>query len=269
MAFADPHEQPGPGAPGAWFCTGPRARFLRSAGKPYPWVEMRIVDPDTGHDRPAGQVGELWTRSVQNMKGYWSKPEETARAFTADGWLKTGDAGFMDPEGYVFLTDRVKDMIVSGGENIYPAEVENALSGHPAIADVVVIGVPHDRWGETVKAIVVRRPSADPSPGDIIEYARQRQKTKYARPRGSDSVRAAGKVGSRGTSSTLTRLLPAKFKHAGGGPVKACRARSSARMPTESAALHRVIVSVRPRSGSARLSEQGKTRSAGDWTKVQ
>jgi len=152
---------------------GPRARLLRSAGKPYPWVELRIVDPDTGKDRPTGQVGELWTRSVQNMKGYWQKDEETARAFADDAWLKTGDAGFLDEEGYVFLTDRVKDMIVSGGENIYPAEVENALSGHPVVADVAVIGVPHDRWGETVKAIVVKRTGMDAQPEEIIEYARR------------------------------------------------------------------------------------------------
>jgi len=153
---------------------GPRAHLLRSAGKPYPWIEMVIVDPDTGRARPSGEVGELWTRSVQNMKGYWNKPEETRRAFTEDGWFKTGDAGFTDAEGYVFLTDRVKDMIISGGENVYPAEVENALSGHPAVADVAVIGVPDEKWGETVKAIVVRRPGAEVSPEDIIEYARQR-----------------------------------------------------------------------------------------------
>jgi long-chain acyl-CoA synthetase len=153
---------------------GPRARLLRSAGKPYPWVEMRIVDPETGRDCAVGEVGELWTRSVQNMKGYWNKPEETARVLTPDGWLKTGDAGFADAEGYLFLTDRVKDMIVSGGENVYPAEVENALSGHPDIADVAVIGVPHDKWGETVKAIVVRRPGADPTAEGLIDYARQR-----------------------------------------------------------------------------------------------
>jgi long-chain acyl-CoA synthetase len=153
---------------------GPRAHLLRSAGKPYPWVELRIVEPDTGRDCPTGHVGELWTRSVQNMQGYWSKPDETARVFTRDGWLKTGDAGFLDAEGYVYLTDRVKDMIVSGGENVYPAEVENALSGHPAIADVAVIGVPHETWGETVKAVVVRRPAADASAEEIIAYARQR-----------------------------------------------------------------------------------------------
>ncbi len=153
---------------------GPRAALLRSAGRPYPWVEMRIVDPDTGRDRRAGEVGELWTRSVQNMKGYWNKPEETAATLVADGWLRTGDAGFMDADGYLFLTDRVKDMIVSGGENVYPAEVENALSGHPDVADVAVIGVPDERWGETVKAIVVRRPGSAPTPESIIGHARQR-----------------------------------------------------------------------------------------------
>src|SRR5207237_4366293 len=133
-------------------------RLLRSAGKPFAWVELRIVDSETGDDRACGEVGELWTRSKQNMKGYWSKPEETARSLTEDGWFKTGDAGYFDQEGFVFLTDRVKDMIVSGGENVYPAEVENALAGHPAVADVAVIGVPDERWGETVKAVVVRRP---------------------------------------------------------------------------------------------------------------
>jgi long-chain acyl-CoA synthetase len=152
---------------------GPRARLLRSAGRPYPWVEVRIVDPDSGADLPAGQVGELWTRSVQNMKGYWNRPDDTASTLTADGWLKTGDAGFVDAEGYIFLTDRVKDMIISGGENVYPAEVENVLAGHPALLDVAVIGVPHDRWGETVKAIVVRKPGTDPSPAEIIAYARE------------------------------------------------------------------------------------------------
>ena len=153
---------------------GPRAGLLRSAGKPYPWVEIRITDSDTGAERPRGEVGELWTRSVQNMKGYWNKLDETARTFAPDGWLKTGDAGYMDGEGFIFLTDRVKDMIVSGGENVYPAEVENALASHPDIADVAVIGVPHEKWGETVKAIVVRRPGSDPSVDAIIAHARQR-----------------------------------------------------------------------------------------------
>jgi acyl-CoA synthetase (AMP-forming)/AMP-acid ligase II len=153
---------------------GPRAHLLRSAGRPYPWVEFRIVEPDTERDCPRGGVGELWTRSVQNMKGYWNKPEETARVFTADGWLKTGDAGYVDEEGYLFLTDRVKDMIVSGGENVYPIEVENVLAQHPVIADVAVIGVPHERWGETVKAIVVCAPGAAPDVDEIMAFARAR-----------------------------------------------------------------------------------------------
>ena len=153
---------------------GPRAGLLRSAGKPYPWVEVRIVDPDTGRDRPRGEVGELWTRSVQNMKGYWGKPEESAAALTADGWLRTGDAGFMDAEGYLFLTDRVKDMIVSGGENVYPAEVENALMSHPAVADAAVIGVPSERWGETVKAVVVLAPGAEAGDEELLAHCRER-----------------------------------------------------------------------------------------------
>ncbi|MGE2719370.1 long-chain-fatty-acid--CoA ligase [Mycolicibacterium celeriflavum] len=147
--------------------------LLRSCGKPFPWVEVRIVD-DAGRDVPAGTVGELWTRSRQNMRGYWNNPAATAATITPDGWLKTGDAGYLDGEGYVYLHDRVKDMIVSGGENVYPTEVENVLMTHPDVADVAVIGVPDPTWGEAVKAIVV--PAADASPGeaDLIAYARDR-----------------------------------------------------------------------------------------------
>jgi long-chain acyl-CoA synthetase len=153
--------------------SGPKAYLLRSAGKPFPWVELRIVDPE-GRDCPTGQVGELWTRSAQNMKGYWNKPAETRATVTVDGWLRTGDAGYMDGDGYVFLTDRVKDMIVSGGENIYPAEIENVLAGHPAVAEVAVIGVPDDKWGETVKAVVVLKPSAQAAAADIIAFGKSR-----------------------------------------------------------------------------------------------
>jgi acyl-CoA synthetase (AMP-forming)/AMP-acid ligase II len=98
------------------------------------WVELRIVEPG-GRVCAPGEVGEVWTRSVQNFKGYWGGDEETARTLDTDGWLRTGDAGFLDEDGYLFLTDRVKDMIISGSENVYPAEVENVLSDHPAIAD--------------------------------------------------------------------------------------------------------------------------------------
>ncbi len=110
---------------------GPRAHLLRSAGKPFEHVEIRIVDAATGADVPTGTVGEVWTRSDQNMLGYWEKPAETSGVLTDDGWFHTGDAGWLDEEGYLFLHDRIKDMIVSGGENIYPAEVENALVGPP------------------------------------------------------------------------------------------------------------------------------------------
>jgi long-chain acyl-CoA synthetase len=143
--------------------SGPRSRLLQSAGRPLPHVELRIVDPDTGSELPVGKVGELWTRSGQNMAGYWNKPEATGEVLSGDGWFRTGDAGWVDAEGYVFLHDRIKDMIVTGGENVYPAEVENALVAHPAVTDAAVIGVPDERWGETVKAIVVRAPGV---PGD-------------------------------------------------------------------------------------------------------
>ena len=132
-----------------------RPELLRSCGKPYPWVELRIVD-DGGRDVPVGTVGEVWTRSAQNMLGYWNNPDATAATVTDDGWLKTGDAGYVDRDGYVYLHDRKKDMIVSGGENVYPIEVENVLMTHPAVDDVAVIGVPDGKWGEAVKAVVVR-----------------------------------------------------------------------------------------------------------------
>jgi long-chain acyl-CoA synthetase len=148
-----------------------RPDLLRSCGKPYPWVEMRIVDGD-GEDVPTGTVGELWTRSGQNMVGYWNNEEATADAITPDGWFRTGDAGYLDPDGFVYLHDRVKDMIVSGGENVYPAEVENALMTHPGVGDVAVIGVPDDRWGEAVKAIVVPAADTSPSEDELIAHAR-------------------------------------------------------------------------------------------------
>jgi long-chain acyl-CoA synthetase len=149
-----------------------RPELLRSCGKPYPWVEFRVVD-ENGDDVAVGQVGELWTRSHQNMKGYWNNPDATAQAVTPDGWFKTGDAGFADAAGFIYLHDRVKDMIVSGGENVYPAEVENVLMKHPDIADVAVIGVPDDRWGESVKAVVVRAADTDLSEADVITFARE------------------------------------------------------------------------------------------------
>ncbi len=152
---------------------GPRAHLLRSVGKPLPEVEIKIVDTATMDDLPDGQVGEVWLRGPQVMTGYAQRPEDTAAALPGDGWLRTGDAGYLE-DGYLYLKDRVKDMIISGGENVYPAEVENALMPHPDILDVAVIGVPDDRWGETVKAVVVARPGSRPDPSEIIVFCRSR-----------------------------------------------------------------------------------------------
>jgi long-chain acyl-CoA synthetase len=166
---------------------GPRRHLMRSAGKPYPWVEMKAVDPATGKDCGPDEVGEIWTRSRQNSPGYWNKPEDTAAAFDADGWLHTGDAGYLDADGFVFLTDRIKDMIVTGAENVYPIEVESALSEHPDVADVAVIGVPDDRWGETVKAVVVRRPGSALTEDELLSWARDKV-AGFKRPRSVDFV---------------------------------------------------------------------------------
>jgi len=152
---------------------GPRRGLLRSAGKPHKSVEIRIVDPDSGKDAILGEVGEVLTRSPYNMAGYWGKPEETAATLNPEGWLHTGDAGYLDADGYLYLHDRMKDMIVSGGENIYPAEVENVLLSHPSVADAAVIGVPDEKWGETVKAIVVLTPGATLNAAAIIGHCRE------------------------------------------------------------------------------------------------
>ena len=149
---------------------GPKKHLLRSCGKPSMGIELKIVD-ETGKQLPAGEVGEIIIRSKQVMKGYWNMPEETAKKIR-NGWFYTGDAGYTDKAGYVYIHDRVKDMIVSGGENVYPAEVENALMKHPAVGDVAVIGIPHDRWGEVPLAIVVRKPDVAVTEDDIIAFGR-------------------------------------------------------------------------------------------------
>jgi long-chain acyl-CoA synthetase len=153
---------------------GPHAHRLRSAGKANLGVEIRVVSVETGEDMPEGEVGEIWCRTVQNMKGYWNLPEETAKSMPGDGWFRTGDAGYLDRDGYLYIHDRVKDMIVSGGENIYPAEIENVLMAHPAVADVAVIGVPSERWGETPKALVVRAAGTEVTEAELIAYCRER-----------------------------------------------------------------------------------------------
>jgi acyl-CoA synthetase (AMP-forming)/AMP-acid ligase II len=166
---------------------GPREHLLRSVGRPYPWVELRIVDPLTRAACGPHQVGEVWLRAPNVMAGYFNRPAETAAALTADGWLRTGDGGYLDDGGYLFLTDRIKDMIVTGGENVFPVEVEEALAQHPTVDDVAVIGVPDDRWGETVKALVVLRTGAVASAEELTAFARERL-AGYKLPRSVDFV---------------------------------------------------------------------------------
>ncbi|MDA8707954.1 long-chain-fatty-acid--CoA ligase [Hellea sp.] len=145
---------------------------LRSCGVPYPDTQIKCVD-EAGHEVPQGEVGEILIKSGFVMKGYWNRPDATAAA-VKDGWFRSGDAGYFDEDGFLYIHDRVKDMIVTGGENVYPAEVENALFGHPDIADVAVIGVPDEKWGEAVKAIIIPKPGTTPSEADIITYAKTR-----------------------------------------------------------------------------------------------
>src|SRR3954466_290705 len=146
---------------------------MRSAGKALPGVELAILDAE-GNKLPPGEVGEIATRSGSNMIGYWNLPEATARTLGSDGWLRTGDAGYMDQDGYLYIHDRIKDMIISGGENIYPAEVESAICDHPDVAEVAVVGVPDEKWGEAVKAIVVMKPGKQATATDIINFTRAR-----------------------------------------------------------------------------------------------
>jgi long-chain acyl-CoA synthetase len=161
--------------------------LLRSAGRPYPWVELRIADPATGRARGPHEVGEVWLRGPNVTPGYFNRAAETAAALTEDGWLRTGDGGYVDEDGYLFLTDRIKDMIVTGGENVYPVEVEEALAQHADVAEVAVIGVPHPHWGESVKALIVARPGARTAPDELIAFARARL-AGYKLPRSIDFV---------------------------------------------------------------------------------
>jgi long-chain acyl-CoA synthetase len=177
---------------------GPREALLRSAGRPYPWVQAKIVDPATLEPCPAGETGELWVRSAQNMKGYWMNEEATAATIDEFGWLRTGDCGHLDRDGYLFLTDRLKDMIVSGGENVYPAEAERLLMEHPLVAEAAVIGVPHPAWGETAKALVVLKAGGQISELELIGWLRMRL-AHYKCPTSVELMRelprnAAGKV---------------------------------------------------------------------------
>lgn len=153
-----------------------------SAGRPYPWVELAIRDPETAADVEPGTVGEVWTRSAQNTPGYAGDRAATRALLTPDGWLRTGDAGHLDVEGNLVLTDRIKDLIVTGGENVYPAEVEAVLRQHPDVADAAVVGLPDVRWGELVTAFVVPAPGQQPRADELVAFCVGRL-AGYQRPR--------------------------------------------------------------------------------------
>ncbi len=146
---------------------------MAAAGIPLPGAEVKVVGSD-GQSLPQGEIGEICIRSIAMMKGYWNRPEETAAVLSPDGWLRTGDAGLIDEDGYLHVRARIKEMIISGAENVYPAEVESAIFGHPAVAGVAVIGVPDPHWGEAVKAIVVPRDGVPFDPQSVLAWARER-----------------------------------------------------------------------------------------------
>ncbi|MGV9410774.1 acyl-CoA synthetase [Nocardia sp. NPDC003693] len=186
---------------------------LRSAGRAAPHSEIRIVDAD-GAEVPRGTVGEITVAGGHVMLGYWNKAEETATA-VRDGWMHTGDGGYMDPEGYVYIVDRLKDMIVTGGENVYSAEVENAVAGHPAVAACAVIGVPDEEWGERVHAVIVCQPGASLTAEDLREHV----KTLIAGYKAPRTIEIVDALPVSGAGKILKRDLRAKYWDATGRQV--------------------------------------------------
>ncbi|WP_024793608.1 long-chain-fatty-acid--CoA ligase [Tomitella biformata] len=146
---------------------------MASGGTPLPGVEIRIVDPGTLEDVAPGEEGEMWWRSKQTTPGYWHRPEATADAIVDGGWLRSGDIGRADEGGFVYIVDRLKDMIITGGENVYSPEIERVLIEHPAVADVAIIGIPDAKWGEAIKAVVVLEPGVTATAAELIAYCRE------------------------------------------------------------------------------------------------
>ncbi|HEM47509.1 MAG TPA: 2-succinylbenzoyl-CoA synthetase, partial [Alphaproteobacteria bacterium] len=175
-----------------------------STGKPFVHTEVRVVD-DAGRDVTPGEPGEVWIRGPHIMKAYWNRPEATAETLR-DGWLLSGDVATVDEEGFVYIQDRKKDMIISGGENVYPAEVENAILSHPGVADVAVIGQPSDRWGESAFAVVVR---SEPSLAerDVLDHCQGRL-ARFKQPRG---VAFVDEIPRNPSGKALKRLLRERF----------------------------------------------------------
>jgi fatty-acyl-CoA synthase len=180
-------------------------RKLGSAGRAMMHTAIRVVD-DEGRDVPANAVGELLIKGPNITPGYWNNPDATKKSFT-DGWLHTGDAARLDDEGFVYIVDRWKDMYISGGENVYPAEVENVLFQLPQVADAAIIGVPNERWGEVGMAIIVRKPDQPLAEGDVIQHCLGRL-AKFKVPQ---SVAFVDALPRNATGKVLKRELRARF----------------------------------------------------------
>lgn len=180
---------------------------MRSVGKALRGVEIVIMN-DAGNTLPPLEIGEIVTRSSMNMQGYWNLEQATQDTLTKDGWLRTGDVGYLDADGYLFLKDRKKDMIISGGENVYPAEVENAIFDHPKVADVAVIGVPDEKWGEAVKACVVIKPGEDLTEAEIVSWTRE----KIAKFKCPKSVEFLETLPRNPSGKVLRRILRASYQ---------------------------------------------------------
>ncbi|WP_031465899.1 long-chain-fatty-acid--CoA ligase [Sciscionella sediminilitoris] len=176
---------------------------LASAGTPIEGVRLRVVDPATGKDLPPREPGELWLASEQIMAGYLNDEQATAETITEDGWLRSGDIGWVDEDGFVTISDRLKDMIITGGENVYSPEVENAIAAHESVAEVAVIGVADERWGESVKAVVALKPGTDLGAEELIEWTRSRI-AHYKSPRHVEFVEALPR---NSTGKVLKRQL--------------------------------------------------------------
>ena len=190
-----------------------RGGRARSVGRPLEGVELRVIDA-SGRERPPGATGEIATRSSSNMAGYFEMPDATAETIDADGWLRTGDAGYLDADGFLYLQDRIKDLIISGGENVYPAEVENAICGHPAVAEVAVIGVPDDKWGEAVRAVIVPVAGAERDDAGVIAWAAARI-ARYKLPKSIEWVESLPR---NHTGKVLRRVLRDRARPASRGP---------------------------------------------------
>jgi acyl-CoA synthetase (AMP-forming)/AMP-acid ligase II len=186
---------------------------LVSAGRPIAGVEIEIRDPGTEEPVPVGEPGEIWVRSAGLMSGYWGRPDDTAATITPDGWLRSGDGGHMDADGYVYVTDRIKDMIISGGENIYPAEIERVLAEHPGVGDCAVIGVPDERWGEVPKAVVVAAPGQTVDTEALLAHCRAH----LAGFKCPTSVDVLAELPRNPTGKVLKKDLRKRYRTAGSG----------------------------------------------------